>query len=918
MMQCKKTILVGLLAVVFSTLSLQGQRYLSEEFSAVDITQDVEYSQNYTFLTGTFNIDTLYMDVYEPMGDTVVERPLVLFLHSGSFLPPPFNGSPFGMRRDSAIVELGKRMARMGYVFAALDYRLGWNPASTDFEARNETFVQAHYRGIQDVSAGVKYFKHNYTSLGNTFAIDTHKIVVGGFGEGGSIATCFNFLDDYSELNTPRMISPSSGISYVDTSLVGRWDGALNRPENMDNYPGISASASMALNIGGLLLDTLWIDTNAKPIVSMASPMSLWRPYENAWIVIPSGGGSFVAEVDGAGSIHENLIAQQNNAIFNELDCSDTISALAAQNSNGVPGLYPFLLSTPASGFWNWWDTTDVNHASGLFAHPNMSPALGRSYLDTIVGYSAPRMVKVLFEPERNRYFDGISQQTTGLSYMDIENGGGDMKIQAFDTGCGDSLRLNLGFVTGFSLGMESGGSCPNLADGFEVDFNATDPTGQPLSARLNFEALQGSGNTAVSYSYSPLSGSGSTRVEIFDNGQLVSTQFLQASGVTASIAELPPAACLDKVDFRARGQESGWELSLANSVNIVTNGAGSINGDEIRIYPDGAGVPEYVFVEEATLVGTGLDDLAVDAEWVQKFNVWHEAVGETQYEFAKDSLTIGNIGTSGADGVTLNLPGELTTKTRFSPVAIDLVGSVFSINSEGMFNGASAPVGNISITGLSGNDGRIEADFSALGGTSYTVSLGISPSQIGSSESFSNGATSGIQNVKKIKRLETELDIANGSLSYWIYFDGAVDAVLSGLAISGNVMRISPNQPITLPTALSEIDLLGSGLNGSFTIVGNDSIILEKESPDVTYNSLTLYPNPAQDYLYIRQLNPKPGSRLESIELIGLLSGKVLMRDTNPGSMDWKLDIADLPAGVYLLRGRAKKEIYLGKFIKQ
>lgn len=129
--------------------------------------------------------------------------------------------------------------------------------------------------------------------------------------------------------------------------------------------------------------------------------------------------------------------------------------------------------------------------------------------------------------------------------------------------------------------------------------------------------------------------------------------------------------------------------------------------------------------------------------------------------------------------------------------------------------------------------------------------------------------------------------------------------------------MQISPDQPLTLPTALSEINLIGKGLNGSFTVVGNDSIILDQEDPTVTYKSLAFYPNPAQDYVYIHQPNLQAENRLEPVEVIGLLSGKVLMKDVNMARADWKLGIAGLPAGVYLLRARARKETYLGKFIK-
>jgi dienelactone hydrolase len=67
------------------------------------------------------------MDVYEPSGDTASVRPLVLVLHTGSFLPAVMNGQPTGGRKDSAVVEMCTRFAKKGYVAAAVSYRLGWN-----------------------------------------------------------------------------------------------------------------------------------------------------------------------------------------------------------------------------------------------------------------------------------------------------------------------------------------------------------------------------------------------------------------------------------------------------------------------------------------------------------------------------------------------------------------------------------------------------------------------------------------------------------------------------------------------------------------------------------------------------------------------------------------------------------------------
>ena len=58
-------------------------RYASDIFSDFDLTSDIEFGQNSTWTGGQY---TLKMDFYEPQGDTETERPLLIWVHGGSFI----------------------------------------------------------------------------------------------------------------------------------------------------------------------------------------------------------------------------------------------------------------------------------------------------------------------------------------------------------------------------------------------------------------------------------------------------------------------------------------------------------------------------------------------------------------------------------------------------------------------------------------------------------------------------------------------------------------------------------------------------------------------------------------------------------------------------------------------------------------
>ncbi|MBP9078269.1 MAG: hypothetical protein KBG02_15480, partial [Haliscomenobacter sp.] len=107
------------------------ERYLKEIFTGFTVTKSVTYGNNLSILTQAPVATDLKMDVYAPAGDTLKNRAAILVFHTGSFLPPLYNGGITGDRNDSTTVEICRRLARMGYVVFNATYRLGWNPAAT-------------------------------------------------------------------------------------------------------------------------------------------------------------------------------------------------------------------------------------------------------------------------------------------------------------------------------------------------------------------------------------------------------------------------------------------------------------------------------------------------------------------------------------------------------------------------------------------------------------------------------------------------------------------------------------------------------------------------------------------------------------------------------------------------------------------
>lgn len=263
----------ALLTAFIGFSSVQAQficgtdRYRTNLFPQVTVTSNVQYGSN---PNGTPN---LLMDVYEPQGDTLSRRPLIIFAHGGSFI----SGSK---ETDNAVVDLCNRFARMGYVTASINYTLGFDAFPPNPQSAARTVV----RSVHEMKAAVRYFRKDAATV-NQFRIDPDNIFVGGSSAGAFIALHLAYVDQPSE------IPPG-----VDTT-------GLNGLEGICGNPGYPSDAKIVLNLSGALGDTAWMRGNTTPVVSVHGTNDDVVPYGSA--VINFLGTFPVMEVDGSASIHE-------------------------------------------------------------------------------------------------------------------------------------------------------------------------------------------------------------------------------------------------------------------------------------------------------------------------------------------------------------------------------------------------------------------------------------------------------------------------------------------------------------------------------------------------------------------------------------------------------------------------------------
>lgn len=388
----------------FFTTSLAAQtRYQDRVFTDVKVTSNVTYGWNHTVLgwggTPPLPVDSLKMDVYEPMNDTAAERPLIIMMHAGSFLPKGINQLPFGNKNDSSIVEMCTQFAERGYVAAAINYRLGWNPQG-DQETKASTIINAVYRAMQDGKAAIRYFRKDAATT-NMYKVDPDKVVLGGSNSGGYAALAAGALDKNAELNLFKFLD-TQGNPFVDVSLFGDFEGDNGTAGfSHFNHPGYNSDPQMILNMGGAIGDTSWQEAGEIPMVSFHGVQDALTPFNTAVVIVASTGDPII-EVSGSHDLSLRA-TRLGNQDWGDNTLTDPISVEARSRSNAI-GLYPF--PGAANGFepWSWYDPNDPNidpngTGFGSAANPLATKQKALQYIDTIMGYFCPRAMNVLQLP---------------------------------------------------------------------------------------------------------------------------------------------------------------------------------------------------------------------------------------------------------------------------------------------------------------------------------------------------------------------------------------------------------------------------------------------------------------------------------------------------------------------------------------
>jgi predicted esterase len=206
-------VLVLVLAVVMALVppgspasAAEGERYLDPVFDEVTVTKDLVFGSGPDF--GGEGTQQLDLDLYEPAGDTLARRPLVVLAFGGGFF--------YGDKEQ--LEPLAAEYARRGFVAASITYRLdeqgGMLSYPVDASGLARILAAKH-----DLQAAVRWLR----SEAVTYRIDPGKVAVGGVSAGAVTALVAGLMpEDPGSSGTPGLSSKvCTAVSIAGTAGDG-------------------------------------------------------------------------------------------------------------------------------------------------------------------------------------------------------------------------------------------------------------------------------------------------------------------------------------------------------------------------------------------------------------------------------------------------------------------------------------------------------------------------------------------------------------------------------------------------------------------------------------------------------------------------------------------------------------------------
>lgn len=284
--------LLILLSVFFQVISFAQNsiRYKNDIFNQFDSVINIKYGASINIKK---NEETLLANLFSPISDTVVYKPLVLFVHGGGFQ----NGDKSG----GYIILSRNYFVQKGFVFASINYRVGIEEPKT-----NQQYYEALFRASSDVETAIIYFKNH----AQEYKIDTNNIFLMGSSAGSeSILATVLMPPDFITDSMKQQVWGNTSFTSNQLSFLPNIRGVISCWGATPTYQWIRPSSTPIFFVHGMADKTVPYDSSFSHHGFNDGSLILY--HQAVKLGLPTGIRSFAA----TGHTLDNNLVKQDSAL---------------------------------------------------------------------------------------------------------------------------------------------------------------------------------------------------------------------------------------------------------------------------------------------------------------------------------------------------------------------------------------------------------------------------------------------------------------------------------------------------------------------------------------------------------------------------------------------------------------------------
>jgi hypothetical protein len=325
----------------------------------------------------------------------------------------------------------------------------------------------------------------------------------------------------------------------------------------------------------------------------------------------------------------------------------------------------------------------------------------------------------------------GLPNTALGQAELQVDRNS-DLVVSNIGSSGQDGVEIGLGEAEGWSADFSD---VPDLqAKGVILETSMRGRVDGVDDQLIGLGRFEGTGTEAVlRVDYSNI-GSPMSLVRLYDEEGGLLAEFVIENNAPLSVISSSPlagAAPLSPLEIAMRCGVLKDDFSVLFSLvaQVTAPTGGGVDGvDAVQITAlDITSIRE--FVSSGTLSGANLGSFSVSGEAVQKFGQFHSSLGDALLLAQDDTLTVSNIGSSGQDGVAIDLGGTESFHLDWLPVDPDGTappGASLTTEVRGDFNGVeNGVVATTSEVKLNANsDIEVSVSFGDLGASGALFQL--------------------------------------------------------------------------------------------------------------------------------------------------------------------------------------------------